>query len=427
MRALAYKLLWLLVLLVSGGMFVVTGVSDYLYPVLGLFIVLFVFTVRRLSIPRVALLKFLVLAGLFVALAVVRGDLFGPYALIFLKMVFALLVLGLLTGQRMREAIHALTALVEALTALSLLTWLVSNAAPSLLHVFFQNELGAPFGTLGWLAYFRMTDLDKFGFLRNQSVFWEPGVFSVVLIVTFSLKRYLLGSHRRTWLYALGVASSASFGGIMLFFPMLAHSWLAAREDISAPTRRVVNGLTFSCVIFAGAALVVGGQDVFSSLGELIGRDVGSDGSILVRGMDLKYGFQAAMQEPWLGHGMDFSGFYQLTANAMGMSKESYGGGITNSITSMAYQFGIVFTAVYLFMLWRSLRALFRHASLYILLTYAGCLVLEPLFASVLFLILVMYPGRRRDGRREWSARPVFPAMPASHQPFGANGMRGTA
>ena len=164
---------------------------------------------------------------------------------------------------------------------------------------------------------------------------------------------------------------------------------------------------------------------MFSGIGQLLGRDVGSDGSILVRGMDLKYGFEAAMRQPWLGHGADFSGFYQLTAEAMGMSKEAYGGGITNSITSMAYQFGIVFTALYLYLLWRSLRALFRHASLYILLTYAGCLVLEPLFASVLFLVLVLYPARRRDTRREWSARTAFPAMPPSHPSLGAAGMRG--
>jgi hypothetical protein len=93
----------------------------------------------------------------------------------------------------------------------------------------------------------------------------------------------------------------------------------------------------------------------------------------------------------------------------------------------MAYQFGIVFTVLYLYLLWRSLRALFRHASLYILLTYAGCLVLEPLFASVLFLVLVLYPHRRGDARREWAARTAFPAMPPSSPSLGTAGMRGTA
>lgn len=389
--------LWVLILGVSGSYAVLTGQSDWLYPPLAGMVAVTAIATRRLAYKPGILAASSLFVGLIAIAALVRGDLLGPPMFVIVKVLISVFAVGVMSGNRTFDSLRALTKVVEGVTAFSFVTWVLANVAPSLLRYGFAHDIGGDYLSLFGVAFFQGNSLAKFGFIRNQSVFWEPGVFAVVLVMVFSLKVYVLRRRDHLWIYCMGVLSSASMGGVLIFVPVFVHSILGQRLRTARGQDRLMRALL--CASFAAMALIsLVGDSASVLLSGLFGRDLSNDSSVQTRLMDLVYGFRASLDAPWLGHGPNFDSFYALTLLELGMSKASYMGGITNSLVSMAYQFGLPFLCLYVIVLWRSQRRWFGALAPLFFLVWFGCLMLEPLFASVFVLVLLFWAGHARIG-----------------------------
>lgn len=403
--------LWLLTLIISGGMAVLTNATNYIYPILAVYLMVVLLKQGRVHVVKSSFLMITILAASFVVIGFFRGHFSPGDVSILVKMVFAFLVVLAMRSYGVRHSFAVLEQLIEVLIVVSLVTWVLGNVLHSHLPVSYVNSIGGQHATLAHIAYFQLND--RYPVLRNESIFWEPGVFAVVIILGYVLKTYALRSTHRTWLYVVGIATTMSLGGILLFLPILAHSFVLEYCEGRSRLRRTLNTLIFGLIILV-IVLVSIDPGIFDAVTQLFGRNTGS-GSISIRTMDLVYGFLSTLSAPWVGHGSDFGSFYLTTAAAKGVSKAAYNGGITNGITSMMYQYGFIFVAIYVTLLIRSCRILFGRYWWLIGMLLIGCLMEEPLQFSVLFLSLLVMPKFRlrsaEDGDETPSAHGLDPYM----------------
>lgn len=388
---------WLLVLLVSGGFVVLPAWSDYLYP--ALFLLCGCTALRRWRIPARAVP--LRLAGVFVgaliATAVLRGDLFGHSSMIVIKMAAALLVAWAIVAVGTRRAVTLYIKTFRVLMIGSLLMWALGNLFRDDLWQYAQNLQGFKLMTLYWAGYYRGSDLARFGFYRNGSIFWEPGVFGVMCTFTYLVHALYIGNIGRKWfLYFMCVVSSWSMGSIVIFVPLTIYIqmldfWSASslhRYRYAAGSMAVAAGVLVLGALYAYAGGWVGFFEI------LFHRDIGTDSSIGTRMMGLRFGSIAAMQTPWIGHGADMSSYAAVAGLAP--NRATVGGGLTSSVVSLFYEYGIVVTTLYLVLLWRACGRLFANHATLCFFALVGCLMVEPLAASVLFLLVLLWPPCKR-------------------------------
>lgn len=350
---------------------------------------------KKIVVRSTLLLPFVVFNSVLLVAALVQNG-FGiedQTQRIFLKFFVASICAVAFGGFDSHRVWDRFCGLMELVIAVSLITFVLMNTFPSQLQGYaFDAATGEIFQTWHWLGFARASDISKYGFVRNQSLFWEPGVFGVFILFSMLIRALVLRNSRRTLLYAAGILSTFSMGAILLYTGTIFILSLKSGRLSRSATGRFLGycslGLLLTGFVYAASAGVDG---VLRALSFVFSRDLYSDTSVLVRSTDITVGLSAAMQAPWFGHGWDFSDFYAESTLLAGFSKEAYGGGITNSLVAIFYQYGVIFLVLYLSLVYRACSRLAARDALILFAVVVGCLMIEPLFASVFFLLFAMY------------------------------------
>lgn len=297
-----------------------------------------------------------------------------------------------LAGTPVRALAHKLVMIISLLAAVSLVTFVLSNVFPSLLVRYADGPLNNHYLTWLGVTYARSKDIAKYGFLRNQSIFWEPGVFGVMLVVGWVVRRWALGVRGGRLLYGLSVLSTMATGSMIL----LLGTWMmeAFGLDRSA-SRRSYAALALLFLVAVGIAVALyDGRGMPSSVNRgldvALQRNVSDDSSIKTRIDDLVYGSLAVPDKPVVGHSGDYDDYYRILQANTGKTKSFYNGGITNGIVDAAYRYGVVWLGVFLFGLWTLARRITKAFSFGIFALLVGILMYEPLYGGVACLASVM-------------------------------------
>lgn len=377
-----YLIIFLLLFL-SGGVIVTLDYADYIYPSFLFFLVLQISKTGKLILNK-GVIPLIIFSLLFIALFILRGEtLFNNNNLIIITKVFIAIVFIFYIQsvyKNYAKFSKHLVKTIEFLITLSLITFLILNLLPNATF-----EISRELSTFLGVGFYRNFDLLKYGFVRNQGVFWEPGVLGVVIIIGYVHKRFLLNSDKSKWLYTIGVLSTFSFGAILIYF-FLYYSKVF--EEIRRKNPALFF-LSVSTLLVLIVFIILSPLETFFFIGKLLGRDLSDDSSALTRFYDLYYGTLAGIDKFWFGNGADFSNFYSMTLSEIKKSKESYDGGITNSIVSMFYCYGIFFLFFYLRRLFKFSKYVANELYLFVLIALILCLMLEPLHLSLLFILMI--------------------------------------
>lgn len=395
------KVVLFLNLFISCGFVVVTGLSYPIYPVLFVLLLFLILNRGVCAIEKKCLAYFLIFIFIFLLLVAIRGEslFYKDNFLILVKLIISLISILYLSTFKHTYVFTKYVRLVEGLIFLSLVTFILSNLSPSLLFTYNIDGLGNNHQTWLGLGFFRKADFIKYGFLRNQSIFWEPGVYGCILIISYFIKVYLLREKDKLWLFYAGIISTASMGTIIIFLGLFFHKKFYL-DAFRLP--RKVRTFIIVTVMLIGYSLVVFALNDFPLFIKILStvflRDLTADSSLVTRGIDFYYGITSAFDRIFTGHGNDFTGFYSLTLAELNKSKESYDGGITNSMINMVYRYGIVFTAFYLYLIIKFCGKVYRPHAILLSFIIIGCLMLEPLYLSLFVFILLFYGS----GNRLW-------------------------
>lgn len=393
------NILFIEILLVSGGFLVVLDKSSLVYPVL-LITALAGFVQKRhaLRVAPQTIFHFLGLLLLFSFLFLVRGeDLFFADNLNYcIKIVFAFLLIIYFSSYSTLELFSRYTLLFEKICALSLIAFVITNIAPGMTFKVGETQLGNEFMSFFGISYFRSLDYAKYGFVRNQAFFWEPGVFGVFIAIFYMIKVYYLGAYKKLWIYYAAIISTMSMGGLLIFSIIFCHHKykLYARGKNTDGVRAIVL-VVFSVLIICASYFLADPNTALGIASKIFMRDLENDSSLYTRFYDLYYGTISSFDKILTGSGRDYSAFYELTRMEIGKSKEDYDGGITNSIVSMLYRYGIVFLSYYFYLLFRCGKTFAKKNGPFVFSIMCLLLMLEPLSSSVFFFLILLMTERR--------------------------------
>lgn len=330
--------------------------------------------------------------------ALIRGDTpFSADQINFLGKLIICITIGLYFNRyTWPELAYNLTKTFEIVAFLSLGTFIILNVLPQSAVEIGKTSVDGSVRSLFGIGYLLGNDYAKYGYVRNQGIFWEPGVLGFMVVLFAMLKLYVVRSQKRLWLYTTTMLTTMSAGAIPLYFLAVSHYYYMEkiRARLNNKSRAYSDILLSLLVILLFIVLIISltqpnlMADFFKML---FGRDPLEDSSIGTRSADLMYGFLAAMQRPFFGHGEDLSVFYNLTLSETGNSKEWYNGGITNSIIHIFYKYGIIFLALYLTLLWRLAVLIKPSGRLIIFALLLLMLMHEPLHFSLLMIFLLTY------------------------------------
>lgn len=408
------SLLTLAALLASGGVVIALDLGWICYAVVAtLGIVAIGFSGKSKFSVKFAF-SGLILAVLLIVTAIGRGDapVDGSSATIIGKIAICMILAQYFLMFDVRYVVSKMVLLFESLLFLSLITFVILNVAPDLTITLGKTTLGNSVKTFLGVGFFRQNDFVKYGLVRNQSVFWEPGVFGFFITFFFLLKIYVCGATNRIWLYVIALLTTLSAGAIPMFLLAAGNFYYMRyiRRTVHGAARMALDAILISLIFLLVIFAIWGASDpdaLLELLGAIFHRNFATDSSTSTRTMDLIYGFRSAIEMPFFGHGNDLSAFYQLTTDELNISKEWYDGGITNSIIQIFYKYGAVFLLYYLYLLWRFAAYLEKSHAPIIFIVLILMLMHEPLHFSLItlyFLLFASVRSRRHGATREpWS------------------------
>lgn len=265
----------------------------------------------------------------------------------------------------------------------SLILYPLAWAAPGL-----AIHIDGEYGTLFGLLYVRASDIQRFGHYRNQGFFWEAGVYGVMLSLAY-IYNALIYRRRRGWVLLLTALTTASMGALAILVPTAGFLYVYARQP------RIATALAVAALLAGiGVVSVPGLAD--SALSVLTGRNLKNDSSITVRLNDLTLGLRASSDSLMLGRPSDDLDAY----NALALSEYGYvkinDSGISNSITSLVYKYGVPLTLMYLLTLASRMRRDFGKLALVVFPAVCGLLMVEPLGVSIFVFMLLAYRPPRK-------------------------------
>src|SRR6185437_515297 len=344
-----HKIIIFLFLFISGGAIITIGTATYFYILFTVILAgCFLLSRKRLKASAPSIRNILVLGSFFLVLIVLRGEslIFQDNGTIVLKFVILFIFsIYVTTFFDTNEAFFSkLVSVFEFLIKLSAATFIIMNILPGLLvNVGAKNTItGDQFQTLFGLAYARSADFEKYKFYRNQSIFWEPGVYGVMITTVYIIKVFYLKQKKGIFWYVAAAISTLSMGGITVFLLLLVAKFFLSGSDKQFTEKLPALAIVVGLPLFAIFDFVYSySSDIELLVGAIFKRNLSTDTSVNTRYQDLYYGFLASKNNLWTGHGQDFTNYYKITTDALNTSKESYNGGITNSIISILYCYGI--------------------------------------------------------------------------------------
>ncbi len=221
----------------------------------------------------------------------------------------------------------------------------------------------------------------------------------MVILTMYVIKSIYLQEKKRVWVYYVAVLTTVSMGTILIFIGFNLFKNLLSKGKYVFNARMVI----FTILIAAPIIFVINFVNTYSDLiegavGSVFHRNLNQDKSLDTRTDDLVYGFKASLDDLYAGHGQDYTDFYALTSAEASTNKAAYGGGITNGIIGLFYNYGVCYLILFLGLLFKSAKDLANvpKYTLLIFFTFIGILMVEPIQNSLLiFLILTFYNDKR--------------------------------
>ncbi|WP_339138591.1 MAG: O-antigen ligase family protein [Candidatus Electrothrix sp. GW3-4] len=395
-----YSILLLLIFVVSGSILVVLNKTDFMYVFIALITIFGILSTKKIALVRESIVRQIIILILFSGLVLVRGDsLIDVYSYSFIfKIITAIILSMYLLSLGNELLVERLCSVFEIIALLSLITFIGSNVVPYLgskfasYLMFNAGELyvqGNVTTFLG-LGYARAADIAKYGFMRNQGFFWEPGVLGFFTTFVYLFKAYHLNNNRRAWLYCLTVLSTVSMGAITIFlFLFLYYKYILLIRKQRFTGKFVIQFSLIMLVTLIAATSYISPKTSIGALSRFFHRDLKNDSSAKTRWIDFDIGLRAAMEKPFIGCGKDFSSFYYLLILERNKSKEIYDGGISNSIISIWYMFGGIFLCYYLYLIYNFSKWLAPENSSLVFCIIILLLMHEPLAISLFTLFFI--------------------------------------
>ncbi|AWI81667.1 hypothetical protein CEW87_21290 [Parazoarcus communis] len=369
-------LLLVLILLVSGGWVVVTRTANEFLIAFIFSFLLFGFLRSKIKFASVSPRSFVLVTFLILVSFFQDGLLDDKEVAVILKMFIAALACEYYFVRR----VDFLVLFVETMyfvALVSLFSFIVVLFIPTVL-VPIDGEYSTAFG----VGYFRSSEIARFGFYRNQSFFWEAGVFGSLIGLAYFLNEASLRNRRISYVFLATMLTTFSMGAFLIFFPLALYSMIRQRS------RSFARGFLLVGVVCLLSAYYY--PDLFVGILEVtFGRSFSNDASLLVRVNDLVLGLQASGGGFFLGRPSgDYDSYNELLLDEHGYTKGDEGG-ITNSIVWLIYKYGFPFAFIYLMVLFFAVRR-YKLKNSYILFTaLVGFLMIEPLSVSIFWLMLL--------------------------------------
>jgi len=376
-RDIRASLLLTAILLVSGGWIVVVRVGNSTV-IAAIVVVLFCSFLVSARFPRAIRGSYgVLLIALFVASYAQDFQIDDKEFFVLLKALIA--GVACIYFKRTRYDFRELFVdVLYYMAIVSLVLYPLAYVAPGIArHI--DDEYSTVFG----LLYVRATDLQRFSHYRNQGIFWEAGVYGVMLTIAFAYN-CLKYRKRPNWVFLLAALSTQSMGALSILMPFAGYCYLHQRQPRLAKLAAIMVGAVVALVLAAPGAI----DDAFSTL---FGRSLQGDSSITVRINDLTLGARAATDSLLLGRPSgDLDAYNALALDEYGYIKEN-DAGISNSITGMIYKYGVPVTVIYCWLLWLRVRRDFGSMAPLVFAVFAGLLMLEPLGLSIFMFMLLAY------------------------------------
>lgn len=376
-REMRASLLLTAILLVSGGWIVVVRIGNSAM-IAAIVVVLFCSFLVSVRFPRAIRGSYGILViAIFVASYAQDFQIDDKELFVILKALIA--GVSCIYFKRTRRDFRELFVdVMYYMAIISLVLYPLAYVAPGIArHI--DDEYSTVFG----LLYVRATDLQRFNHYRNQGIFWEAGVYGVMLTMAFAYN-CLKYKKRPNWVFLLAALSTQSMGALSVLMPFATYCYLHQRQPRLANLAAVMLGAVVALVLAAPGAI----DDAFSTL---FGRSLQGDSSITVRINDMTLGARAAADSLLLGRPSgDMDAYNALALDEYGYIKEN-DAGISNSITGMIYKYGVPVTVIYCWVLWLRVRRDFGSMAPLVFAVFAGLLMIEPLGLSIFIFMLLAY------------------------------------
>lgn len=274
---------------------------------------------------------------------------------------------------------------------LGLLNFFLYTLTPSLF-----TDVGSSTSTVRTIFYvFNYIEGDGIFSVRNQGVFWEPGVFQIVLnmhIYNILIERE--EKIKKAILPILLIITTFSTTGLLIMAIILTY-WMIVIRKVKFNI-----GTIFLITVFA---LLL----VPFIVGNVQTKLEGTHGSAAARTFDLYMGLEIMKQEPIFGIGMDPESYLKrTTAIDLGyydVTRLSLERGNTNTYMGVAIMFGIPVALLFILALYN--QKIFTRKLLFFTILLLGFFS-EPLFGQ-LFVFLLCFSAVKGRKNIEMKSVPI--------------------
>lgn len=235
---------------------------------------------------------------------------------------------------------------VYVLSIVSLIVFLLASISLSIFEIFpvQYNSAGAKIYNLGACIVFA-----DGAYVRNTSVFREPGVFMIYLNIGIMLELFFKSeiNKRNLFVFILAVFSTFSTAAfITLGTIFIAYLFTKSTTKSSIKTK----GFVIMIIMVAMLAIMLSGE-LYSMVFDKMGKDNIADGSSLARGVSVLANFNIFLDNLFFGVGIRNypASFGKYTLDLVGVSMDV--GNNTNTITTILAVYGILFGFVFVYML----------------------------------------------------------------------------
>jgi hypothetical protein len=236
--------------------------------------------------------------------------------------------------------------LIYILSIISLIVFVASTISLSFLDLFpvQYNSAGASMYNLWVCIVFADGN-----FLRNTSIFREPGVFMIYLNVAILFELFFNAKidKRNLFVFILAIfttLSTAAFLALAIIF--LAYLFTKTNNITALRNKGLIIALILISLIVVGSS-----SELYNLVFDKLGKDNIGEGSSLARGVSIFANFNIFFDNFLFGVGIKNypALFSQYTLNLVGIAMDV--GNNTNTITTILAVYGLLFGSLFIYML----------------------------------------------------------------------------
>lgn len=371
---LPHYIVLLIIIYISDDTFNFGTNENYTY-LLAKYIVYLLLTLYLLSVTNLKFLTILTKSSLVFYLIVFfiiitsfyNFDVSGGYIYQIWLFFLACLVINFYSQ---KQFIYIYLKLVYILSFISLFIFIISNISSSFFEMFPMqtNSAGANVYNLGiCMVSFENT------YIRNMSIFREPGVFMIYLNFAVILELFFKEEINRRYLlvFILAVVSTFSTAAFIILGTILfAYLFIKSTKKVVIKNKAIICGL-----IVLAALFILSSSQFYSMIFDKIGKDSIGEGSSLARGVSVLANLNIFLENFLFGVGLKLYPltFSKATLALIGLSLDI--GNNTNTITTILAVYGVFTGGLFIYML----------------LSFAKKTSNSLVIRTLIFLVLIMF------------------------------------